>query len=105
MPGPADREETLRRCREIQVRLETLTAEARAGLDRLLKESGDLDFISEIIARLKDVGNSPKAVVQPLRPARRRFDAGRRGSAMAERSIGGTWPKEGEEPRVMPGYP
>jgi hypothetical protein len=59
MPGPADREETLRRCREIQARLETLTPEARAGLDRLLKESGDLDFISEIIARLKH-GSMPE---------------------------------------------
>jgi hypothetical protein len=59
MPSPDDREETLRRCREIQARLETLTPEARAELDRLLKESGDLDFISEIIARLKD-GSMPE---------------------------------------------
>ncbi len=58
MADDDQREQAIQLCRDILARLEVLDPEARVELDRLLKESGDLDFLSEIIARVKD-GSMP----------------------------------------------
>src|SRR5437773_12327900 len=54
-----DLENTLRECRRIIADYEALDAEVRLEVDRRLKESGDLEVLSEIIHRVAD-GSMPK---------------------------------------------
>ena len=54
MSNNDEREQAIQGCRDILARLEALDPEARAELDRLLKESGDLEFLTEVISRVKD---------------------------------------------------